>query len=480
MRILLFYTCFTCLWCSTALAQIDTAPITLGERLFIESTILGETRELWISKPSNYSDLNEHYPVLFLLDGDSHFRHASTTAKHLAESGRIPGLIVVAILNSDRGRDFTPPSKDPADIANFRTHGGADNFLRFLNEELFPFMASNYRVKPYKILLGHSLGGLFAMHTLFTQPEVFNAYIVIDPTMRWDDQVLVKLGEEYSRSNTELERDLYMTVANQSGETLDGIRKIAGALAESSPKGFRWDFRHMPEENHNSVTLRSTYQGLESIFEGWNLRDPMAVYELGGLAAIDNFYRKGGLRFGYARSMPSFMALQIADQLIDMNRLDEAAVLITEDFDATPPSYFLDLLAGKYAENGNYSRARELYTQSFSSNPTDILARDKLTDMGVDISQLVSMVDISEEVLISYVGTYKPLPDVQLRIFLDDSKLFQQWTGTPAAELVPVSQSRFSVTGADSHLEFFTDADSTVNRVIIYQFDRELEAPRIQ
>ena len=90
------------------------------------------------------------------------------------------------------------------------------------------------------------------------------------------------------------------------------------------------------------------------------------------------------------------------------------------------------------------------------------------------------MVGISAEVIISYVGTDKPLHDVQLRIFLDDSKLIQQWTGTTAAELVPVSQSRFSVTGADSHLEFFTDADSTVNRVIIYQFDRELEAPRIQ
>src|SRR5690606_4432652 len=98
----------------------------------IESTILGESREIWISTPLSYNRGSDSYPVIYLLDGEDHFYHTTGTAGYLAGSGRIPEVIVVGVRNTDRTRDYTPASQDPDQIKSYPNHGGADNFLMFL------------------------------------------------------------------------------------------------------------------------------------------------------------------------------------------------------------------------------------------------------------------------------------------------------------------------------------------------------------
>ena len=254
---------------SPAFAQDADDLIVIGKKRQIESKILEEARALWISTPASYDLLEESYPVLYLLDGDTNFHHTTGAVGFLALNGRIPEMLVVAILNTDRMRDLSPPSQLPEDRERFPTHGGADNFLRFLSDELIPFIDENYRTRPYRILVGHSAGGRFAVHTLTTRPEVFNAYIAISPSLWWSDQALVAQAETFFAATPELEADLFMTVGNEGGALLGGVRKVAGILDEMAPKGFRWSFNLMEEETHGSVPHRSTYQGLEAIFRGW-------------------------------------------------------------------------------------------------------------------------------------------------------------------------------------------------------------------
>ncbi len=74
--------------------------------------------------------------------------------------------------------DFLPDSS-----SNAPTGGGADNFVRFFKTELIPYINKNYKVEPFKVLIGHSYGGVFAMHALISDPELFDAYIAIDPKL---------------------------------------------------------------------------------------------------------------------------------------------------------------------------------------------------------------------------------------------------------------------------------------------------------
>jgi len=228
-----------------AVAQESPSLVVIGERAELQSQILDEKRVLIISKPAGYETGEDRYPVLYLLDGNRHFHHTTGTTKFLASRDRMPEVLVVAIPNTNRNRDLTPPYQSKEDSKRFPNQGGADNFLRFISDELMPWVERNYRTRPYRILVGHSYGGLFAIHTLITRPGVFNAYIAISPSLQWDNQGLVPKAEAFFEATPELDADFFMTAGNESGALLDGVRKLSGVLDESAPNGFRWNFNRM-------------------------------------------------------------------------------------------------------------------------------------------------------------------------------------------------------------------------------------------
>jgi predicted alpha/beta superfamily hydrolase len=72
---------------------------------------------------------------------------------------------------------------------------GANHFLSFLRTELFPFVEANYRGDPERrILSGWSFGGLFGLHTLFRQPESFSDYLILSPSIWWDEKTILQDG----------------------------------------------------------------------------------------------------------------------------------------------------------------------------------------------------------------------------------------------------------------------------------------------
>ena len=364
--------------------------VVIGKKVEMFSEILDENRPLIIGTPRRYETSEEHYPVVYLLDGDVHFHHTTGTADYLAVHGRMPEVITVAIPNTDRSRDLTPPSAQEWDREHFPTHGGADAFLRFISDELMPWVDRQYRTRPHATLVGHSFGGLFAIHALLARPDVFDAYIAISPSLQWDDQRLALQAASVFENTPELTADLYMTVGNEGRALLGGVRKLAGVLDEHAPKGFRWAFRLMEEESHGSVPLRSTRQGLEAVFDGWNLHDVLETYESGGLAAIDDHYSRGGARFGYDRSTPTSAVLTLIFQLIGHERLEEAATVLLRDPETHAPApTALAALADAYADRDDRARALEYYTMSLQANPGSDRVRRKLLDMGVDVAALI-------------------------------------------------------------------------------------------
>ena len=143
----------------------------IGEIRKIQSEALGSEREIWINLPNSY--INDKlqkvkYPIIYVLDAEDNFMFLTGIVNKF-EKGyyqEIPESIIVGITNKngDRAKDFT--------------HVNDVNFLQFIQTELFSFMEKNYRVENYRLLLGHSLGGYFALKTLYNQPEMFNGYVL--------------------------------------------------------------------------------------------------------------------------------------------------------------------------------------------------------------------------------------------------------------------------------------------------------------
>ncbi len=221
---------FLLLFSSAAFAQAPAIPGVTTLRL--KSDVLGEERTILVRTPAGYEAGTQRYPVLYMTDGDAHINHTGASIEFLSRNGRMSELIVVGITNTDRTRDLSPTHVKTAAAAGvqFPTSGGADKFLKFIESELIPDIEKRYRVQPYRILAGHSLGGLFVVHAMLSRPELFNSYIAVSPALQWDNQVAVKRAEDFFKTRKEFDRTFYFSLGREPGPIEDAFHQFKQVL----------------------------------------------------------------------------------------------------------------------------------------------------------------------------------------------------------------------------------------------------------
>lgn len=340
-------------------------------RLVIKSEVLGEERVVLVRTPFGYERNGQRYPVLYMTDGDAHIQHTSSTVEFLARNGRMPEMIIVGIVNTDRSRDLTPTRVTltrPDGKLQFPTSGGADKFLKFIETELMPTIEAKYRVQPYRMLAGHSLGGLFAIHVMMTRPELFNSYLAVSPSLQWDDQLLVKRAEQFFTNRKEFKKTLFFSLASEQGGIAAGFKNFKELLGRYKPEGFVWEAVQLEDEDHNSTVLRSHYLGLRKEFESWQLpRDPTTGAVVGGLKGAEEHYRKLSERFGYKLQMPEALVNQFGYQLMNSGKMEEAIAALklnVELYPASPNVY--DSLGEAYERSDKLDLARTNYEKAYT------------------------------------------------------------------------------------------------------------------
>lgn len=355
---------------SSAFAQgNDNAGAPGVTKLIVKSNVLGEDRAILVRTPAGYEANNRSYPVLYLTDGDAHINHTASTIEFLARNGRMSELIVVGITNTDRTRDLTPTkpaAKGATGAPQFPTAGGADNFLKFIETELIPDIEKRYRVRPYRILAGHSLGGLFAVHAMVARPEVFNSYVAVSPSMQWDNQVTVKRVEDFFKTQKEYNATLFVSLGNEPGPIEDGFHQLKQVLAKNQAKGFEWDAQQWDDEDHGSVVLRSHYVGLRKVYDGWLLpRDPAMGTVAGGLKGADEHYQKLSAKFRYEIPVPEAIVNILGYQSLQGGKAEEAIAIFKRNIERYPESANVyDSLAEAYETGGRIDLATPLYEKA--------------------------------------------------------------------------------------------------------------------
>jgi len=180
---------------------------------YIYSETVADSFLILVSVPDDYNSSGQSYPVLYVLDGDIAFGMAASIARYLQIGGNIPELIVIGIgygaigksAAEKRLRDYGPQEGE-----------GAKKFLGFLNGELIPFIDSEYRTSSGdRTINGFSLGGLFAVYTLFTKPDTFSRYIVGSPYLVWDDYAIFNLEANASAELDNLNLDVFISVGSE-------------------------------------------------------------------------------------------------------------------------------------------------------------------------------------------------------------------------------------------------------------------------
>lgn len=254
-------------------------------RFSVRSEVLNEDRVVLVYVPDTYewgAMAKNRYPVLYLLDGRAYFELTIGITHHLgsynAAVQRIPDLIVVAIQNTKRSRDMTPTRVAAGPYSS--GSGGAKSFRAFLQSELIPAIDQKFRTSGARILVGHSLAGLFVLDTYLEEPKLFDAYIASDPSVWWDNNLLARKLAARRKPPSGTTPRVFICQANTpdsvSGEHdahKAGIAAFRSSMENEMPSA-SWRYRYFEDETHLSVPLQAIHRGLLFVYDGYNSPPP--------------------------------------------------------------------------------------------------------------------------------------------------------------------------------------------------------------
>jgi predicted alpha/beta superfamily hydrolase len=361
--------------------------IQIGTIDSISSKVLNEERKIWVHLPrsaQNTGFAKQKYPVVYLLDGDAHFSSVVGMIEELSEiNGNTicPEMIVIGITNTNRSRDLTPTHSDvdlpfvPQNISE--QSGGGEKFTQFLEKELIPYIDGKYPTASYKTLIGHSFGGLTAINILTNHTNLFNSYIAIDPSMWWDHQKFLAETQKKLANKNLANVSLFLAAANTMDDTMDivkvrkdttvftrHIRSILDFndfLKQDKKSKLNYHYKYYNDDNHGSVPLIATYDGLRSIFKFNQLKlsiPEQINFNKDVLTKIEKHFEEVSKHLGYKVSIPENTVNAYAYQSLGKKDMDLAGYLFklnVSNYPNSPNVY--DSLGDFYEASGDKKNA---------------------------------------------------------------------------------------------------------------------------
>jgi len=235
------------------------------------SNILNEQRNIRIVLPEGYEPNSEKtYDVIYVIDGERVTKIVSPIHDITSNWEEIPKCIIVGVDNkeidgvSQRNRDLLPTHLERSPLS-----GKADNYIKFFKEDLIPYINKKYATTNRKTLFGHSHAGTFALYTLLNEPTLFNAYILADPSLWWDDKYVIKLAEKKLSLMPNINTSLFISGREGKSYIAMGTDAMGDVLEKNISKENVWRSIAYKNETHFTIILKTAYDGLKFVYKGF-------------------------------------------------------------------------------------------------------------------------------------------------------------------------------------------------------------------
>lgn len=253
-------------------------------RKITSSVVKDQEYELHISLPNSYKNSKTNYPVVYVMDAQWDFPLVRSIYGQQYYDGFIPEMIVVGVTwsgpnaNPDilRTRDYTPTKE-----ARYTLSGGADNFLSFMKEELFPFIETNYRADSLnRTMIGCSLGGLITLYALFTHTDMFKGYVAASPAIGWDKEVIYKYEKDFYEKSLRIKKmdssiRMYMTIGDVE-RAVPEFERFSDSLKKRNYTSLVFRSKVLENTGHSGTKSETFSRGLQYVFERAQLQFPEA------------------------------------------------------------------------------------------------------------------------------------------------------------------------------------------------------------
>jgi predicted alpha/beta superfamily hydrolase/thioredoxin-like negative regulator of GroEL len=351
-----------------SLAQEDGDDITIGTYRTIYSNVLDEDRLLYVHLPRDYEDTKLSYPVLYLLYVDiyNYFADAVMITEKLGGTGEMPPVIIIGVANTNRYRDLLPAKLSYRDEG-----GGADDFLKFIEEELIPHIDGTYRTKDFRILAGPQAAAVFSLYALITRPGLFNAVISENPFMNPDNtEFLYPRAEQFFKNTESLANFLYIRCEkNERPKDLEYAERLDKLLAAEKPDGFRFEVEFREPSGYFIPPLPFR-ESLRMLFAGHKLPDDFQTNSVDDIIA---YYKEMSDQYGFDVDPPAHMLTYEGAKLSRQGKSNEATALFEYQLGLYPKSLNALFQLGEiHLRTGRLEKAREYYNAFLEIRDVDV------------------------------------------------------------------------------------------------------------
>lgn len=221
----------------------DASKIEFAQTFKIQSEVMGQEREINVWLPKGYGEEGKEFPILYVVDGgaDQDFIHIAALHQLSELNGAHGTAIVVGVRTQNRTQELTRAAMDPRYIKLAPEAGEAEQFRRYIGEEVIPFVESRFQGGGRRALIGESLAGLFVADTFLVQPALFDDYISVSPSLWWDDKNVALSARESFAAADYSDKRIYLTMANEGGTMQGGLDILLDAL-KMDEDGAEWTY----------------------------------------------------------------------------------------------------------------------------------------------------------------------------------------------------------------------------------------------
>ncbi|RXP44794.1 hypothetical protein EC396_16665 [Lutibacter sp. HS1-25] len=332
-----------------------------------ESYELDNNRTLKIYIPPSYhQDSTKFYPLTIVLDAELLFDAYVGNAILFANTDEAPEQIIVGIQQNqynEREEDCSYKKENSLPTKQ------SEAFYRFIRSELFTYFNDNYRVSPFKTIIGNTLTANFTNYFLIENYPGFNAYININPSLAMDIPHLVN-----DKSKVIKDENIYYYLSNckrnsdKKETTINALNQLL--VANENPK-FKYRYDYFQNSTVTSSVGQSISSALSFIFE---LYSPISKEEFESnikdlsppeaIAYLENKYVEIEYLFGSNLKMREKDIFAIEGIVMDKENgdyLKEYGEMINKLYIESPIG---DYYIGRYYETGNKPKQALKYYKS--------------------------------------------------------------------------------------------------------------------
>lgn len=340
------------------------------------SSKLGSERELKIQLPRNYDENKEKsYPVMIVMDGDYLFEPVAGNVDYYSYWEDIPEMIVVGI-NQASTRESDALYSD----SNFLPEKSGAAFFEFIGMELMPFLDSNYRTAPFRVIIGHDFTSNFINYYLLKESPLFQGYINLSPDLA--PEMANRVVSSLSNSTTPTW--YYLATGSEDISTLkQDIISFDSQLKGIDNKNLHYNFDNFQDATHYTLVGNAIPKAIEKIFEVYR---PISIQDynrillqtsVSSLDYLEEKYTNIKTLFNIDKKIRinDFMAVYNAmEKTRKWDEMKDLAKLARDHYPNTMLGTYFD--ARYEEETGDPKKAMRSYQKAYGQEPISFLTVD--------------------------------------------------------------------------------------------------------